>query len=33
MSTSWLPGIAFIGGGALLVGIIAGVMANSGWDE
>lgn len=32
-STSWLPGIAYISGGALLVGIIAGLAAESGWDE
>ena len=33
LSTSSLPGVAFIGGGALLVGLIAGFMAESGWDE
>ena len=32
-SPSMWTGVAFIGGGALLVGLIAGVMAESGWDE
>ena len=33
LSTSWLPGLAYIGFGALLVGMIAGLAAESGWDE
>jgi ABC-type Mn2+/Zn2+ transport system permease subunit len=33
LSTSWLTGVAYIGGGALLVGLIAGLAAESGWDE
>jgi hypothetical protein len=32
-STSMLPGAAFIGGGALVVGLIAGLLSNTGWDE
>ncbi len=32
-STSWLPGVAYIGGGAVLVGVIAAAAAESGWDE
>jgi hypothetical protein len=33
LSTSWLPGIAYIGGGALFIAVIAGLAAESGWDE
>jgi hypothetical protein len=32
-STSILPGFAFIGGGALVVGLIAGFLSHTGWDE
>jgi len=32
-SSSWMPGVCFICGGALIVGLIAGVISNSGWDE
>jgi hypothetical protein len=33
LSTSFVPGLLIIAGGALLVGLIAGVLSNSGWDE
>lgn len=32
-STSWLPGLAYIGGGALVVGFNAGLAAESGWTR
>jgi hypothetical protein len=32
-STSALPGVVFVGGGALLAGLVAGALADTGWDE
>ncbi len=33
VSPSLWPGVIYIGGGALVVGLIAGLAAESGWDE
>jgi len=33
MSGSMWPGVLFMAGGAVLVGLFAGGMSNTGWDE
>jgi hypothetical protein len=32
-STSWWPGFFYVTCGALLTGLIAGLLSDSGWDE
>ena len=32
-STSWIPGVVFIGGGALLFGLIAGCARDDFWES
>ena len=33
LSTSWMPGIVFIGGGALIMGIISGCAGDNFWKS